>query len=104
MTWASLKRSRGKGIRATVQGAKLLIGNDKLMADADVSVPIGLKEQKQALESQGKTAMLVAIDLAGSGFSASGLIAVRDEPRAAAKLAIQRLKDLGRETRRHADG
>jgi len=86
---------KGKGIRATVQGTKLLVGNDKLMADANISVPETLKEHKEALESHGKTAMLVATDNASSGFNASGLIAVRDEPREAAKLAIKRLKDLG---------
>ena len=81
---------KGKGIRASVNEISLLVGNDKLMMDAGITVSPQMQQQKEGLESQGKTAMLVA-----QNGSPTGIIAVRDEPREAAKQAIQKLKALG---------
>ena len=81
---------KGKGVRATVEGKRLLIGNSKLMDDAATSMPATIQQDKERLESEGKTAMYVALETA-----VVGLIAVRDEPRATAKDAIKQLKALG---------
>lgn len=81
---------QGKGIRASVAGADLMIGNDKLMQDARLTTPAGLKERNEALERQGKTSML----LARNG-ELIGIIAVRDEPREGARATITALKNQG---------
>ncbi len=81
---------QGKGVRARVAGASLVVGNDKLMRDAKLALPAALKERHEALEQAGKTSMLVAKD-----GQVEGLIAVRDEPREAARATIAALKRQG---------
>lgn len=81
---------KGKGVRATVAGTGVLIGNDKLMQEAGVALPAELERRNEALEQEGKTSMLVA-----RNGKLVGLIAVRDEPREAAKAAIAALKRQG---------
>ncbi len=81
---------KGKGVRATVGGAELLVGNDKLMRDAGLALPAALVERHEMLEGDGKTSMLVAKD----GVMV-GVIAVRDEPREAAKATVAALRRLG---------
>jgi P-type Cu2+ transporter len=60
----------GHGIRATVDGHTLLIGNHKLMRDQGVDAT-SLEAQAATLATQGKTPMFVAID-----GRAAGLVAV----------------------------
>lgn len=81
---------KGKGVRASVAGAELLVGNVKLMGDAGITLPTALAERHGALERDGKTSMLVAKD-----GELVGVIAVRDEPREAAKATIAALKAQG---------
>jgi P-type Cu+ transporter len=78
----------GKGIRATVDGHRVLIGNARLLADAGVD-PASLEDRAQALSEDGKTPMLVSVD----GVPA-GVVAVADtvkEDSAAAVAALHRL-------------
>ena len=79
----------GHGIRATVDGRTLLIGNRKLMRDQGVDAT-QLEEQAATLAEQGKTPMFVAID-----GQAAGLVAVADTIKPTAKEAIQRFRELG---------
>ena len=81
---------KGMGVRAAIAGAEFLVGNDKLMRDAGITLPAALDERHRAFERDGKTSMLVAKD-----GELVGIIAVRDEPRAAAKATIAALKRLG---------
>ena len=81
---------KGKGVRASIAGAELLVGNVKLMADAGIALPAALAARHEALERDGKTSMLVAKD-----GELVGVIAVRDEPREAAKATIAALKAQG---------
>ncbi len=79
----------GKGVSATVEGKKLLLGNRALLADAKVS--LGDHESDiAALEHQGKTAMLVVAD---STFA--GIIAVADTVKQSSKQAVEVLAKLG---------
>jgi P-type Cu+ transporter len=78
----------GKGIRATVDGRAVLIGNPRLLADHGVD-PASLEERARALSEDGKTPMLVAVDGAPAG-----VVAVADtvkEDSAAAVAALHRL-------------
>jgi Cu2+-exporting ATPase len=79
----------GHGIRATVDGRTLLIGNRKLMSDQSVDAS-QLEAQAATLAEQGKTPMFVAID-----GQAAGLVAVADTIKPTAKEAIRRFKELG---------
>ncbi len=80
----------GRGIRSTVNGADVLIGNRKLFDEFSVAIPATLRMQMESLEADGKTTMIVGI-----GGVAAGVIALADTPRADAKTTLQRLKQLG---------
>jgi Cu2+-exporting ATPase len=79
----------GHGIRATVEGRALLVGNIKLMRDEGVD-DSGLEERASQLASAGKTPMYVAV-----GGRAAGLVAVADTVKPTAAEAIRRLKAQG---------
>lgn len=81
----------GYGIRANINGRELLVGTRKLMAKHEIQIE-SAEEKMIQLESQGKTAMLIAID-----GKYAGLVAVADTVRETSKEAIERLKKMGLE-------
>jgi Cu+-exporting ATPase len=76
----------GHGIRGIVEGRKVLLGNRRLLAREGVDVG-AVEDAMLKLESEGKTAMLVAIDGA-----LAGIVAVADTLKPEAKEAIAELK------------
>lgn len=78
----------GHGIEAEVDGKKIFIGNKKLIREHDLSID-PLEERLEELESQGKTAMLIAID-----GQLEGMIAVADTVKENSAQAIRHLKDM----------
>ncbi|ALC88830.1 ATPase P [Bacillus sp. FJAT-18017] len=86
---SSFENIPGFGIKASVSGRELLIGTRKLMAKHGVNSE-GAFEKMDALEREGKTAMLVAID-----GQYAGIVAVADTIKDTSKAAIKRLKDMG---------
>jgi P-type Cu+ transporter len=81
----------GYGIKATVDDKELLIGTRRLMNKFNVEIGQILSKM-EALEKQGKTAMLVAIN-----GSYAGIVAVADTIKESSPEAIKRLKDMGLE-------
>lgn len=81
----------GKGIQATLEGKRVLIGNRKLMQDNGISIEAG-EDDLLRLEEEGKTAMLIAID-----GNLRGIIAVADKIKETSKDAIEKLKSMGLE-------
>ncbi|MEO6528292.1 MAG: heavy metal translocating P-type ATPase [Gemmatimonadaceae bacterium] len=81
----------GHGIRATVRGRKLLLGNAKLMMDQRIDVA-ELAAQAEAFAMDGKTPMF-----AGADGRALGLIAVADKVKPESASAIAAMKALGLE-------
>ncbi len=81
----------GHGLRATVEGHQLLIGNARLLESASVASD-GLDGRASTLAAEGKTAMLVAVD----GHPA-GVVAAADQLKPSAAAAIAGLKNLGLE-------
>ncbi|WEK54058.1 MAG: heavy metal translocating P-type ATPase [Candidatus Cohnella colombiensis] len=79
----------GFGIRAIVEGKELLIGTRKLMAKYKIMTEQALDRMTQ-LESEGKTAMLIAVDR-----QYAGLVAVADTIKETSRQAVARLKELG---------
>ncbi len=86
---AAFNSVTGKGIRATVDGREVLIGNAALLRDADI--PTGeLESHAHRLADEGKTPMFVAID-----GRAAGMVAVADTIKPDSAAAIRALHDLG---------
>jgi len=81
----------GRGVKCTVEEKKVLLGNRKLMQEQNV--PIGeLEADHLALETQGKTVMILVVDGA-----AAGLIAAMDTVKESAAEAIELLKNMNLE-------
>jgi len=82
----------GRGILARVQGREVLLGNRGLMQEQGMATgPV--EDNLTALENEGKTVMLVAVDN-----KLSGMIAVADTLKDSAGEAISRLHQMGVET------
>jgi Cu+-exporting ATPase len=79
----------GHGIRATVEGHRLLLGNRRLMQRENVDLN-GLEGRAQALQAQGKTAMWMSVD-----GRAGALIGVADVIKDNAREAIAQMHALG---------
>ncbi len=80
----------GRGLRSSVNGQTVLIGNGKLMDESHVSVPADAQARLESLQGEGKTIMLVAVD----GLLA-GVIAVADTLRPEAAPTMAALRRLG---------
>jgi Cd2+/Zn2+-exporting ATPase len=80
----------GRGIQALVGERVVRVGNANLFDDTGIAFPEAARLQVQALENQGKTAMLIHQEQV-----LVGLIAVADVLRSDAPVAIAHLKALG---------
>ncbi len=80
----------GKGVRATVDGEELAIGNEPIFADFGVATPSEVTATASRLRGAGKTVVLIG-DRAG----VRGLIAIADVVRPQALEVIQELKRIG---------
>ncbi|MCI1553127.1 MAG: copper-translocating P-type ATPase [Levilactobacillus sp.] len=81
----------GKGVQATVDGQPAFIGNDKLIADYQLSAD--LRDRMTQLQGEAKTVVLV-----GVAERIIGLIAIQDAPKASSAAAIAALKHRGLRT------
>ncbi len=79
----------GRGLQATVEGHTILIGTRSLLREHAID-PAGMEEQLARLETQGKTAMLVAID-----GTLAGAVAVADTVKTVSREAISELHAQG---------
>ncbi|MBP2256897.1 heavy metal translocating P-type ATPase [Virgibacillus alimentarius] len=79
----------GHGIEAKISGKNILVGNRKLMNDHQINTA-GYEEKLVNYETDGKTAMLIAID-----GEYRGTVAVADTIKETDPEAIKQLKDLG---------
>jgi Cu+-exporting ATPase len=79
----------GHGVRATVEGREVLIGSPRLMREQGIDVT-GLQLDIERLQSEAKTAVVVAADGV-----ALGLIGIADPLKATSAAAIAKLKRQG---------
>lgn len=79
----------GYGIRAVVEGHTVLVGTRKLMKQEQVGIGEANTRMSQ-LETEGKTAMLAAVD-----GQYAGLVAVADTIKETSREAVARLKGMG---------
>ena len=88
---SDFKSITGKGIKATINNKKLLIGNQKCMVENKISL-VKLTNASNRLATEGKTPMYVAINN-----NLVGIIAVADVVRESSVQAIRKLQELGLE-------
>jgi Cu+-exporting ATPase len=79
----------GQGIRATVEGREVLVGNRRLLRDSGIDTEPAA-ETMERLEREGKTAMLVAAD-----GELAGIVADADTIKPSAKEAVAALQERG---------
>jgi P-type Cu+ transporter len=79
----------GHGVRSTVAGRRLLLGNLKLMKDQGLALD-GLAEVGERLAAEGKTPVFLAVDGA-----VAGMIAVADTVRPYAREVVAALRRQG---------
>jgi Cu2+-exporting ATPase len=79
----------GHGMKATVAGKMLLVGNRKLMGDNKIELN-SHGEHAATLEGAGRTVVYAALD-----GKFAGLIAIADAVRPNAKLAVEKLTSMG---------
>ncbi|WP_422359423.1 heavy metal translocating P-type ATPase [Reichenbachiella sp.] len=80
----------GKGVKAIVQGAEVLVGNDKLMADYQVDLSQEVSYTATKHQELGKTVSYVSYKN-----HVAGVIVIADQIKETSKEAIQDLKDKG---------
>ncbi|KAA3647258.1 MAG: Cu(2+)-exporting ATPase [Chloroflexi bacterium] len=83
------KAEVGHGVSAEVAGHQIKVGNRRMMQSAEMSLN-GLEMDVERLQSEGKTAMLVAVD-----DEVEAVIAVADTVKDNSREAIRSLHDLG---------
>jgi len=83
----------GRGLAATVDGADLLLGSGRLMAERGIDLS-PLQQRAAELEAQGHTISWLAQSSA-QGAELLGLLAFADQPKPHARAAIERLHARG---------
>jgi Cu+-exporting ATPase len=83
----------GRGVRATVEGEEVFVGNRTLLREAGID-PSPANETMERLEREGKTAMLVASRRDGTG-RVVGVVADADTVKPTAGEAVRALRDRG---------
>lgn len=79
----------GKGVRGTVAGKVLLLGNARLLKEQGIDVS-ALADAMKSRQERGETAMLVSVD-----GKASGIVSVADPIKASTAEAVKQLHDAG---------
>src|SRR5437588_2536612 len=90
LPYSQFKAIAGGGVQVQVDGSTVLVGTPKLLAERAIQLQPAEQEELAALQAEGKTAMLVAMN-----GQAVGLIAVADRVRATSRETIAQLKALG---------
>jgi P-type Cu+ transporter len=79
----------GRGVRATVEGHVVLVGNESLLAEAGVAGSEEILRAAQRLSEGGRTPVLVAVD-----GRPGGVVAVADTVKDDSRAAVAALRDL----------
>ena len=87
---SDFRNHAGRGVSGRVDGRDVMVGRPAWLAEQGVTVAEDVRQDHQALEQTGATAVVVAWDGA-----AHGALAVRDTVKATSTEAITRLRDLG---------
>jgi Cd2+/Zn2+-exporting ATPase len=80
----------GKGITAQIDGKEIMIGNSRLFKEEEIEIKPKIEEQKNRLEEEGKTVVIVA-----ENDQIIALISITDRPRENAYQIVEKLKQVG---------
>jgi Cu2+-exporting ATPase len=80
----------GHGVSATVDGRRVLIGNQKLMRDRQIAITAEVDNRAAELQGAGRTVILAAVD-----GRLQGAFAVADIVRPSSAEAVRRLTSMG---------
>lgn len=86
----SFESITGKGVKATYQSERFIVGNKKLLLENRVQVDAALLEESYKWEKESKTTIWFAQEQ-----KAIAVIAIADKIKATSQQAIQRLKEMG---------
>jgi Cu+-exporting ATPase len=86
---AGFEALSGLGVRADIDGKKVVLGNLQLMKKDGLALN-GLDAEAKRLAKEGKTAVFIAED---GGIV--GLVALQDTPRDSARQTVEKLKSMG---------
>ncbi len=86
---SDFQSATGKGVRGTIDGRRVAIGNAKLLADDGIAAA-ALEQRAAALQAEGQTVMFVAVD-----GKPAGLIGVADPIKTSTPEAVRSLKEEG---------
>ncbi len=84
----------GHGVRATVDGETVVVGNRKLLRESGID-PSPAEEEMERLEREGKTAMLVARVRSDGEGELLGVVADADTVKESAEAAVAELRERG---------
>jgi Cu+-exporting ATPase len=85
----SFRSIAGKGVEATIEGSRVLLGTRKLMQDSGIDIA-SVESTMESLEAQGRTAMIAA-----KGDHVMGLVAVADTLKENSKEAVEKIRSMG---------
>lgn len=88
-----LESVTARGVRSSVDGVGVEIGNLRLWEDEGIAIPDEIRQTMERLEKAGRSVMAVR-----HGERWLGVLGVSDQPRSDASAVIQRIRDLGIET------
>ena len=89
-TVSNFEAVTGKGVTGELDGAKLALGNEKLMEQDGVTIPPELRQSVVTEQEKGKTVSYLA-----ENNSAIGFVVISDKIKDSSKTAIIELHDLG---------
>lgn len=87
---SSFESITGRGVVGEIDGASVLVGNQRLLAERGVDLPGDLEAQAAEHRARGRTVMLAAVDN-----RAAGLIVVADPIKASTADALAELRSYG---------
>ncbi len=90
---SSFENITGKGLKAEVEGKKVLAGNRKLLETYNIEIPQSVLEEYGNLENLSKTIIFVAVDNA-----VKGILSLSDKIKDNSKRTIEELHKMGIET------
>jgi Cu+-exporting ATPase len=79
----------GYGVEAKIQEKIVKVGNTRMMDEDGLVIPAGLLEQREKLQKEGKTVVLVAVN-----GQPAGLVAIADAVKPDSRLAVDQLRAM----------
>jgi Cu2+-exporting ATPase len=87
---SSFRSLTGRGVQATVDGARVAVGGPTLLRERTIDEPVGLSEDVSTWRHRGASVLFVVVD-----DRVIGAIALEDEIRAESVDAVRELHDVG---------